>query len=224
MRGLKHFSPTTPKAWAGTKLDGRTPTHLRDTRASCHHKTKDRRATNVAKRSYTEDQKQEALHLYELEGPTAVQKKLGIPKSTVTKWAKANSVPTVHTSRTREATEARSVGLKARRQELTALLLEDAHKLRKQLWEPTVVFNFGGKDNDYNEHHVDEPSFADKRSILGSVGIAVDRVIKLEAVDQDGGQTTAVSMLDKLAKQLMEVDVGHVAGSVTEAVALPVEE
>ena len=160
-----------------------------------------------APRKYTDSQRAAALALYETHGPTAVQKKLGISKATVTGWAKAAGTRTVRNEATREATEARVVDLKARRQELTALLLEDAHKLRKQLWEPTVVFNFGGKDNDYNERSVDEPTFSDKRAILGAVGIAVDRVIKLEAVDQDGGQTAAVSMLDKLAKQLMEVDV-----------------
>jgi hypothetical protein len=177
-----------------------------------------------APRKYTDSQRAAALALYETHGPTAVEKQLGISKSTVTGWAKAAGTRTVRNEATREATEARVVDLKARRQELTALLLEDAHKLRKQLWEPTVVFNFGGKDNDYNERSVDEPTFSDKRAILGAVGIAVDRVIKLEAVDQDGGQTAAVSMLDKLAKQLMEVDVVDLAGGESEAVALPGEE
>lgn len=176
------------------------------------------------RRTYTTSQKTEALKLYETHGPTAVQKQLGIPKATVTKWAKANGVPTVHTSRTREATEARSVGLKARRQELTALLLEDAHKLRRQLWEPTVVFNFGGKDNDYNERAVDEPTFSDKRAILGAVGIAVDRVIKLDAVDQDNGASAATSMLERLADQLKGVTVGEPVSGIPETTTLPEDE
>lgn len=172
-----------------------------------------------APRKYTDSQRADALAIYETHGPTAVQKQLGISKATVTGWAKAAGTRTVRNEHVREATEARVVDLKARRQELTALLLEDAHKLRKQLWEPTVVFNFGGKDNDYNERHVDEPTFSDKRAILGAVGIAVDRVIKLESVDQDGGQSAAVSMLDKLAKQLLEVDVVEPSSSEPEATA-----
>lgn len=147
---------------------------------------------------YTQEQKDAALALYETHGPTAVEKQLSIPKATVTGWAKANGVRTVRTERTREATEARSVDLKARRQELAELLLEDAHKLRKQMWEPTTAFAFGGKDNVYEEHVIPEPTFGDKKNILGAVGIAVDRVIKLNAVDANQDTTAADSVVDRL--------------------------
>lgn len=140
---------------------------------------------------YTAEQRTEALRIYEAEGPTAVKDQLGIPKQTVMSWAKKAGVRTVRTARTREATEARAVDLKASRQELTALLLEDAHRLRKQLWEPARLVNFGGKDNTLAEVTLDEPLFVDKKNILSAVGIAVDRVIKLEAVDKTGEESGA---------------------------------
>lgn len=50
--------------------------------------------------------------------------------------------------------------------DLAALFLEDAPKLCAQLWKPCKSFNFGGKDNTYNEKLLDEPAFADMLSGL----------------------------------------------------------
>ena len=178
----------------------------------------------MAKRTYTEAERQEALTLYREEGPTAVEAKLGILKGTVTRWAKAAGVETVSVDRTRAGTEAASVYAKARRQELTRLLLEDAHRLREQLWKPARLVNFGGKDNTLNETTLDEPLFVDKKNIMSAVGIAVDRVVKLESVDQDNGAAAAVSMLDKLAQQLEVASVDDAASGFPETTALPEDQ
>lgn len=184
------------------------------------------------RRTYTDEQKAEALATYRLHGPSIAEKLHDIPRKTIASWASRTGVQTIRTGRTRAAVEARTVDLKARRQELAALLLEDAHRLRAQLWEPTIVFNFGGKDNDYNEHPVDEPTFIDKKNIMSAAGMALDRVVKLEGIDNDNGANHATSMLDRLAHQLMEVpadddsdpgtggDLGT-GGSQPEAAALP---
>ena len=149
---------------------------------------------------YTQAQRDEALALYHTDGPTAVEKKLGIPKGTVTRWAKETGVETVSVSTTRAGTEAASVYAKARRAELAKLLLDDAHRLRQQLWEPARLVSFGGKDNTLAETMLDEPLFVDKKNILGAVGIAVDRVVKLEDYDKSAADTSAgaVSVIDKL--------------------------
>lgn len=149
---------------------------------------------------YTEAQRAEAIELYRTEGPSAVEKKLGILKGTVTKWAKAAGVETVSVAVTRAGTEAASVYAKARRQELAQLLLEDAHRLRAQLWKPAVVHAFGGKDNTYEEHELDEPTFVDKKNIISAVSVAVTSVTKLEDYDKSpqDGVAAADSVVDKL--------------------------
>ena len=141
---------------------------------------------------YTPEQRSEAVELYRAHGPTHVEKLLGIPKGTVTRWAKEAGVETVSVSTTREATQAASVYAKSRRQELTGLLLEDAHRLREQLWQPSRLVNFGGKDNTLAETMLDEPLFVDKKNIMSAVGMAVDRVMKLEAVDSNDRDMPAV--------------------------------
>ena len=149
---------------------------------------------------YTQEQRDEALALYRTDGPTAVEKKLGIPKGTVTRWAKETGVETVSVSTTRAGTEAASVYAKSRRAELAKLLLDDAHRLREQLWQPARLVSFGGKDNTLAETMLDEPLFVDKKNILGAVGIAVDRVVKLEDYDKSPADSAAAagSVVDKL--------------------------
>lgn len=149
---------------------------------------------------YTEAQRAEAIELYRTEGPSAVAKKLGILKGTVTKWAKAAGVETVSVATTRAGTEAASAYAKRRRAELATLLLEDAHRLRKQLWEPAIVHAFGGKDNTYEEHQLDEPTFVDKKNIISAVSTAVTSVTRLEDYDKSAADTSsgAVSVIDKL--------------------------
>lgn len=127
----------------------------------------------------------------------AIAKAAGVSAGTVTNVCKAAGL-TFDRTATRAAVAAHAIDAKARRAELKELLLEDAHRLRKQLWEPTIVFNFGGKDNTYEESSLSEPVFADKKNILSAVGIAVDKVEKLEKLDNDGGVQDAESMIQKL--------------------------
>ena len=127
----------------------------------------------------------------------AIAKEAGVAWSTVTKVCKAAGL-NFDRNPTRAAVAAHAIDAKARRAELKELLLEDAHRLRKQLWEPARLVNFGGKDNTLAETTLTEPLFADKKNILSAVGIAVDKVEKLEKLDNDGGVQDAESMIQKL--------------------------
>lgn len=126
-----------------------------------------------------------------------IAKQTGIAPATVTKICQQENL-TFNRDHTRAAVAAKQIDAKARRAELRELLLEDAHKLRQQLWAPTRLLNFGGKDNTLNETLLDEPLFVDKKNILSAVGIAVDRVVKLDALDNDNGIADAQSMIQKL--------------------------
>lgn len=127
----------------------------------------------------------------------AIAKEAGVSATSVTKICKAAGLD-FDRSTTRAAVAAHAVDAKARRAELKALLLEDAHRLRAQLWQPAELVNFGGKDNTMNSTTLLEPLFVDKKNILTAVGIAVDRVEKLEKLDNDGGVQDAESMIQKL--------------------------
>ncbi|MFF1790761.1 helix-turn-helix domain-containing protein [Kitasatospora sp. NPDC058243] len=97
------------------------------------------------------------------------------------------------------ATEARRIDLEARRITLAEQLHEDAEQLRAQLWEPAIVYAFGGRDGEYNEHTLDEPPPADKKALLGAAGMAIDRSLKLVPPKAAAGADDALSMLGSLA-------------------------
>jgi transposase-like protein len=95
-------------------------------------------------------------------------------------------------SKVAAATEARKVDLAARRAALAQGLLDDVEKLRAELFAPTTIYSFGGKDNSYNERQVDKPPFADQLKIVQAAGAAIDRHLKLDAHDNDEQGLTAV--------------------------------
>lgn len=91
----------------------------------------------MARRQYTEEQKAEALDLYSTTGPTAVQKKLGIPKATVASWARRTGVQTVRNEKTHAATQAASIDAAATRQLVASNTIDAARlataKIRERL-------------------------------------------------------------------------------------------
>lgn len=92
-------------------------------------------------------------------------------------------------TRTAAATAAKVADGKARRAALALALLDDAERLRQQLWKPARVHSFGGRDNTFNEATLDQPTFADQRNIMQAAATAIDRSVKLDEYDtgQDAG-------------------------------------
>lgn len=99
-------------------------------------------------------------------------------------------------SKTEKAVKARQVDMAAERAELAADLLQDAKRLREQMWQPAVVFAFGGRDGDYSEHRVTEPPAADKRTLMQASTAALTAHLRLVDHDSDGGVAEARSVLD----------------------------
>lgn len=131
----------------------------------------------------------------------AIAKELGVAPSTISLWAKREGL-SFDRSQVVAANHAHSVDLAARRIALKELMLEDAHRLREQLWQPARLVNFGGKDNTLNETILDEPLFVDKKNLMSSVSLAVNAFEKLDARDNDNGAGDAKSMLAALGKAL----------------------
>ncbi|TDC81893.1 helix-turn-helix domain-containing protein [Micromonospora sp. KC606] len=105
-------------------------------------------------------------------------------------------------TRTRAATEAKVVDARAKRAALANDLLDDAARLRQQLWEPAHYVDHGGKEYDRVDWTMNEPTFADKLKIMQAVGIAADKSVRLDEYDADPGIDAAKSMLGALAAGL----------------------
>lgn len=151
------------------------------------------------RRPWTEDTELRELHAA---GHTLgdIAKRLDRSRSTISHHAKRLGLVWDRAgTRTAAATAAKIADARTRRAQLAAALLDDAERLRAQMWAPTIVFNFGGKDNDYNQRELPEPPHGDKLKIMQAVGIAVDRVLKIDLHDADAELEQAVGMLDQIA-------------------------
>jgi hypothetical protein len=126
-------------------------------------------------------------------GCNEIARRLEVSPRTVSRYAPPGSFDR---SATIAAVKARQADMAARRAQLAADLLEDAERMRRQLWEPALVYNFGGKDNDYNERTLDEQPVDGKRTIMQAVSTAVNAHVRLVDHDGDGGVDEAKSVLD----------------------------
>ncbi|MFY1658565.1 helix-turn-helix domain-containing protein [Micromonospora sp. WMMD1274] len=95
-------------------------------------------------------------------------------------------------ARTAAATEARKADAATRRAAIEEQALAAAEKLLDQMFSKAKVFNFGGKENDYNERDFDEPPFADKRAIATSVQALMQTALKIAEHDRADVATSGV--------------------------------
>lgn len=134
-------------------------------------------------------------------GRNAIARETGLSAGIVSRIAKDQGL-TFDRAQTQAATEAKVIDAKARRAALALALLDDAARLREQLWQSHTYWDWGGKDHTYDEITKPEPTPTDKLKLMQAVGTAVDRAVKLDDYDADPGTDAARSMLDNLAQAL----------------------
>lgn len=113
-----------------------------------------------------------------------IAKELGRSGSTVSKIA-AELGLSFNREATAAATEAKVIDAKARRAQLMHDLLDDAERLRAQLFSETTIHSFGGKENTYNSKKVPRPLFSDQRNIVQAVSTAISASLRLDVHDSD---------------------------------------
>jgi hypothetical protein len=101
---------------------------------------------------------------------------------------------------TKAATAAKVADTKARRAELSSLLLDDAFKLRERLWEQSVqpISTPKGPVKVW----LDLPPARDASDFMRAVSGAVKSHVDLEKTDSDSGSDAARSMLSALGEAL----------------------
>ena len=116
-----------------------------------------------------------------------VAREYGRSQGTITGIAEKAGL-TFDRSAIKEATEARTTDIRARLAALAEGLVSDAEKLRTQVFAPHMAYSFGGRDNDYNEHEIPEPSPRDKQALLTAAAICVDKARQIVAAEAPGGE------------------------------------
>lgn len=97
-------------------------------------------------------------------------------------------------ARTENATAAMRANLAERRARLAELLIERAERELADMDQPVTVYNFGGKDNTYNEKLIASPGSADRRNMMIIAATAIDKHKILDQYDSDAARGNAVDM------------------------------
>jgi hypothetical protein len=154
---------------------------------------------------FTEDERQQVAELHaQGHGRNAISRQTGIHSRRVSAIAAELGLSFVRGgARTAAATEARKADAATRRSEIEAAALDAAQRLLGQMFDRALVYNFGGKDNTYEQTTLDEPPFADKRAIATSVQALMATALKIAEHDK-ADQT--VSGVDAWLEHMTEGD------------------
>ncbi|MET7333289.1 winged helix-turn-helix domain-containing protein [Nonomuraea sp. NPDC005650] len=119
----------------------------------------------------------------------------GVAQSTVSKLAKdAGIANAFDRSKTKNATEAARADNAALRASTSRRFLEECNRFLDDLHRPHTAWNFGGKDNTYNEKTFDEPPTGDKRNLIVAAATAIDKHLAVERHDNSGESQAAVDL------------------------------
>lgn len=155
------------------------------------------------KTSHAIEERVAELHASGL-GRNSIARELGIAAATVTRICQERGL-LFDRAATRQALAARRIDCAALRTELEQQLLEDAQRLRAQLWQPHEYRDHGGRDFVEVKWTRDEPNPVDKKHLMQAASAAIDRSIRLAELDKGGEIAEARTMLGQLLQQLQVV-------------------
>jgi hypothetical protein len=87
-----------------------------------------------------------------------------------------------------------------RRADISALFAQRAEEALQDMRLPAKIYNFGGKDNTYNERDVGQPPTADQRNLMTIAAIAMDKHKMLDAYDSASDNTDVAAWLEGMAR------------------------
>jgi hypothetical protein len=123
-----------------------------------------------------------------------VAKRHGVGVGTVAKISKACDFEVCERAheRTELATRASAVDKAARRAEIESMLLERAREALEDMDREALVYNFGGKDNTYNERHLSRPDFRARLDLMRTAESAMREARAIAKHDSDVAGVAAV--------------------------------
>lgn len=132
----------------------------------------------------------------------AIARELQIAPSSVSKIATEEGLSFDRANQTASATAARQHDMKVRRLELIDELMSKAADHLVAIDQPFLAFNFGGKENTYEEHTLDRAPTGDLLNLHRAASLALKDARELIRDDDDQGVAEAESMLMNLILEL----------------------
>lgn len=132
----------------------------------------------------------------------AIAAKLGVSAATVSRWARDEGLSFPGRSKLAAAHSVRDFDMIAARTRLAQKMTANADRALDSLDGPFIVYNFGGKDNTYAEHELEEAPLSARREAQSLAGIAFDKLSKAIDAQQDPGEVGVKAMLAQLGDAL----------------------
>lgn len=132
----------------------------------------------------------------------AIARELEIAPSSVSRIASEEDLSFDRATQTASATAARQHDMKVRRLELIDELMSKAADHLVAIDQPFLAFNFGGKENTYEEHTLDRAPTGDLLNLHRAASLAMKDARELIRDDDDQGVAEAESMLMNLILEL----------------------
>lgn len=149
--------------------------------------------------SISETQKAEVLALHaQALSRNEIARRVGISAGSVTNICRAAGL-TFDRSETKQATEARTVDLAAGRVRLAEKMLAASEDMLDRIDDEYVVYNFGGKDNTFEQRTLDSAPVEVRRNVITTAGITFDKLTRI-VEKSDTGLEQAVGVIDTLAE------------------------
>lgn len=146
----------------------------------------------------SEDQKAHVLTLHaEGHARNEIARRVGISAGSVTNICRDAGL-TFDRSETKQATEARAVDLAAGRIRLAEKMLAASEDMLDRIDDEYVVYNFGGKDNTFEQRTLDSAPVEVRRNVITTAGITFDKLTRI-VEKSDSGLEQAVGVLDTIA-------------------------
>lgn len=149
-------------------------------------------------------------------GCNAIARELGVAASTISTWAKGEGL-SFERGQTELAVRARSIDLAETRTLLAQKMAVAASDLLDQLDGPYLVWNFGGKDNTYEEHLLDSAPVDVVRSAVTTAGIAFDKLTRI--VERSNPELESAEGLLDMSAAMFEAAAERIRARRTEAAA-----
>lgn len=147
----------------------------------------------------SDEQKAQVLALHtEGHARNEIARRVGISAGSVTNICRA-AARTFDRSETKQATAARQIDLAAGRIRLAEKMLAASEDMLDRIDDEYVVYNFGGKDNTFEQRTLDSAPVEVRRNIITTAGITFDKLTRI-VEKSDTGLDQAVGVLDTLAE------------------------
>ncbi len=148
-------------------------------------------------KKYSDEQRAEALETCRGKGLAAAAKKTGIPRCTISRWAKAAGIATLHIQKTEAANRAKRASDEARLHAKVSELLDADDRLARMSQEP--MYEYRGQKR-VKVHDVPPP--AEQKALMTARAIALDKIHLLKGLPNI--RTENINKFEQMSKQDIE--------------------